>query len=132
MFDEIRNIGGDEMIEALKTYQGPRSTAKALSSRKASARRQKNSQAEEDEFMAAQRRVQRGLEFANDLPRGADAHYAGKGVASGSAATPIFWYRPENSKKYRVIYADLSVRNADKPPAVPQVQPVLKRAHPQK
>ena len=51
------------------------------------------------------------------------AHYAGKGVSLGAADTPIFWYRPKDAKTYRVIYADLSVRDADTPPSVPVVQP---------
>ena len=49
------------------------------------------------------------------------AHYAGKGVSLGAADKPIFWYRPKDGKKYRVIYADLSVRDADTPPSVPVV-----------
>ena len=32
--------------------------------------------------------------------------------------------RPKDAKKYRVIYADLSVREADTPPSVPNAQPV--------
>jgi hypothetical protein len=58
------------------------------------------------------------------LPPEADAHYAGKGVALGKADTPIFWYRPTAANTYRVIYADLSVREADAPPTVPDAQPV--------
>jgi outer membrane lipoprotein-sorting protein len=61
----------------------------------------------------------RGFGFVLDLPPEADAHYAGKGVSLGAAGTPIFWYRPKDAKKYRVIYADLSVREADTPPSVP-------------
>ena len=57
--------------------------------------------------------------FTTLLPKEADAHYAGKGVSLGAADTPIFWYRPKDAKKYRVIYADLSVREADTPPSVP-------------
>ena len=30
----------------------------------------------------------------------------------------IFWYRPEGSKRYRVIYADVSIKDADQPPQV--------------
>ena len=73
--------------------------------------------------MDAQERVQRGVMFANELPPSADAHYVGKGVSLGAADTPIFWYRPNDAKKYRVIYADLSVRDADAPPSVPKAQP---------
>jgi hypothetical protein len=37
--------------------------------------------------------------------------YRGKGVRLGETETPIFWYRPENSKAYRVIYGDLHVED---------------------
>lgn len=69
-------------------------------------------------------RVQRGLYFAYHLPPNADAHYVGKGVSFGAADTPIFWYRPKDSKNYRVIYADLSVRDSDTPPNVTKGRPV--------
>jgi outer membrane lipoprotein-sorting protein len=81
-----------------------------------------------DVFMAKYRGVDmmmtRGLGFVVELPREADAHYAGKGVSLGAPGTPIFWYRPKDAKKYRVIYADLSVREADTPPNVSKAQPV--------
>jgi hypothetical protein len=41
-------------------------------------------------------------------------YYRGQGVKLGEAQTPIFWYRPKDSKTYRVIYGDLHV--ADVPP----------------
>ena len=88
-------------------------------------------EAELKNFMEAQQRVQRGVMFANQLPPVADAHYVGKGVSFGAADTPIFWYRP-NGKKYRVIYADLSVREADTPPSVPDAQPVPAPSSPKK
>jgi len=75
-------------------------------------------------MVEAQTKLQRGLMFALVLPPEADAHYAGKGVSLGAADKPIFWYRPKDAKKYRVIYADLSVRDADTPPSVPNAQPV--------
>ena len=75
------------------------------------------------EVTKAQMRLQPGLTFVASLPPKADAHYAGKGVSLGAADTPIFWYRPKDSKTYRVIYADLSVRDADTPPNVPDAQP---------
>lgn len=84
---------------------------------------------ETEEFGQAQineilQRVQGGLNFAYRLPPDADAHYVGKGVSFGAADTPIFWYRPKDSKNYRVIYADLSVRDSDTPPNVTKGQPV--------
>ena len=83
-------------------------------------------------FMEVQMPLQRGLLFAFALPTDADAHYAGKGVSLGAADTPIFWYRPKDSKKCRVIYADLSVRDADASPSVPNAQPVLAPSSPKK
>ena len=79
------------------------------------------------------RKWTRGIAFAFDhLPREADAHYAGKGVKVGAAETPIFWYRPKDAKKYRVIYADLSVREADTAPSVPNAQPIVSASSPKK
>ena len=75
----------------------------------------------------------RGISFAfEQLPREADAHYAGKGVKLGAVDTPIFWYHPKDSKKYRVIYADLSVRESDTAPSVPNAQPIVSGAGPKK
>ena len=60
----------------------------------------------------------------SDFVFNVDAHYVGKGVSFGAADTPIFWYRPKESTKYRVIYADLSMREAETPPGEPDAQPV--------
>ncbi len=83
-------------------------------------------------MVEAQKKLQRGLMFAVVLPPEADAHYAGKGVSLGAAETPIFWYRPKDAKQYRVIYADLSVREAETPPSVPDAQPVPAPSSPKK
>ncbi len=48
------------------------------------------------------------------MPKGAEWHYAGKGVKIGDANTAIFWYRLQNAENYRVIYGDLTVK--DVPP----------------
>jgi hypothetical protein len=37
--------------------------------------------------------------------------YTGAGVKLGDASKAIFWYRPEGSTTYRVIYGDLSVKD---------------------
>ena len=47
----------------------------------------------------------------------ADAHYAPKGVAVGDSSKAIFWYKPVDSKTYRVIYGDFSVKEQSSPPA---------------
>jgi hypothetical protein len=36
-------------------------------------------------------------------------HYAGKGVKLGDSNEPIFWYQPQASRTWRVIYGDLTV-----------------------
>lgn len=70
-------------------------------------------------------RIARGLGlFVQQLPADSDWHYAGKDVKFGDANAPIFWYRPEGSKTYRVIYGDLSVRDVsiDQLPPTPAGQ----------
>jgi len=52
-------------------------------------------------------------------------HYAGAGVRLGDAETAIFWYRPKDSETYRVIYGDLSVRDAA-PQDLPEPLPATK------
>lgn len=54
----------------------------------------------------------KGMMFINLFPvqGNSDLHYAGKGAAYGDRDTPIVWYRPKDSENYRVIYADLSVK----------------------
>jgi hypothetical protein len=54
-------------------------------------------------------KINRSLMFVRTLPAEADCHYAGAEVQFGDKTTPIFWYRPEGSATYRIIYADLSV-----------------------
>jgi outer membrane lipoprotein-sorting protein len=71
---------------------------------------------QQKEMMGAIMKLSRGFMFAMQQPTDADAHYAGKGVKLGTADKPVFWYRPKDSKKYRVIYGDLSMREADAAP----------------
>jgi outer membrane lipoprotein-sorting protein len=59
-------------------------------------------------------KMYRGMMFVNQLPAASNWRYAGENVKSGDAQTPIFWYRPEGSPTYRVLYGDLSIR--DVPP----------------
>lgn len=51
-----------------------------------------------------------GMMFYNILTSENDSHYAGGGVKLGTPDRPIFWYKPTGAHKYRVIYADLSVK----------------------
>ncbi len=50
------------------------------------------------------------LLFVAKLPKESNWRYAGNGVKVNTPDMPIFWYRPAGSQMYRVIYADLSVR----------------------
>lgn len=50
----------------------------------------------------------RGMAFMSGLPFDT-WRYAGQNVTFGDPETPIFWYQPEGSPTYRVIYADLNV-----------------------
>jgi len=50
------------------------------------------------------------LIFVVTLPKESNWRYAGNGVKINAPDTPIFWYRPAEGQPYRVIYADLTVR----------------------
>jgi hypothetical protein len=63
--------------------------------------------------------IGRGFQFGLQLPEAADAHYAGKDVKRDTKNAPIFWYKPAGKTMYRVVYADLTVKDAD---AAPQVE----------
>ncbi len=56
-------------------------------------------------------KMSRGGMFVQNFPADRDWHYAGNGVKLGDADTAIFWYRPEGSETYRVIYGDLRVED---------------------
>jgi hypothetical protein len=53
----------------------------------------------------------RGMFFLQLLETDGKFHYAGQGVKLGDAGKAIFWYRPDGSETYRVIYGDLSVKD---------------------
>jgi hypothetical protein len=54
----------------------------------------------------------RGMAFVKGLSQGSiDWHYSGTEATLGDSSKAIFWYRPKDSKDYRVIYADLTVRD---------------------
>ena len=67
-------------------------------------------------------KVGRGLQFALTLPAESDAHYAGTGAKLGDAKRAIFWYKPVGAEKYRVIYADLSLKESTEPPKAPNAK----------
>jgi len=65
---------------------------------------------EEESFQHSLQMTQ-GLMFLLKLPAESNWRYAGEDVKFGEAETPIFWYRPEGSETYRIIYGDLSVKD---------------------
>ena len=75
----------------------------------------------EKQFDEGSQKLQRAMMFMLHLPKDSDWHYAGRGISIGTADTPVFWYRPMDATKYRVIYADFSVQEAGTPPVVPVV-----------
>jgi outer membrane lipoprotein-sorting protein len=63
-------------------------------------------------------KIGRGFMFIVQLPESAEPTYAGKGVKRDAKQRPIFWYKPAETAKYRVIFADLTVHDADRAPQV--------------
>ncbi len=61
----------------------------------------------------------KSYEFLRQMKPENDWHYTGKGVNLGDSDTPIFWYRPEGSDVYRVIYGDLTLDDVE-PENLPQ------------
>ncbi len=69
---------------------------------------------EEEKFRVPMKRhmkFERCLQFIMKLKPENEFHYAGKGVKRGAADTPVFWYKPDGSETYRVVYGDLDVRD---------------------
>ena len=57
-------------------------------------------------------KVAQGMLFHQMLDmRGGDWNYAGSGIKLGDAQTAIYWYQPQGSETYRVIYGDLSAKD---------------------
>lgn len=69
----------------------------------------------------------RGFSFATaqSINRESGACYAGNGVKLNSSAQPVFWYKPPAAENYRVICADLSVKEFA---TAPQVDGAVKLA----
>jgi outer membrane lipoprotein-sorting protein len=116
-------IGGGEFPESLDII----GLSKLMEKEKAAAKaRTKQSDEDFQRLMKTAVRFGVGFQFALDLPESADAHYAGNGVKRDTHGRPIFWYKPEGTSKYRVIFADLSVKDADNAPQVPGAKRIEK------
>ena len=68
--------------------------------------------------------LRRAFMFPLFLGPNAEAHYAGKGIKLDSKDSPILWFKPKGAKTYRVIYADLTVKDSDAAPIVPGATPI--------
>jgi len=64
-----------------------------------------------EEEMALGKKMQQFLLFTRFFKGEGKWYYRGKGVKLGEADKAIFWYRPKDSKTYRVIYGDLRVED---------------------
>ena len=73
-------------------------------------------------LMPLYQKQMQGIMFYMTLKPENDPHYVGGGVKLGTPDRAILWYKPTGADKYRVIYADLSVKEvpADEAPKVPQ------------
>ncbi len=56
-------------------------------------------------------KLNRHLLFIRFFKGQGEWHYAGTGVKLGDAEKAIFWYQPQGSETWRVIYGDLSVKD---------------------
>ena len=89
----------------------------------------KPSQADAQRLMKIGTTLAAGFEFVCELPESASARYAGNGVTRNAKDRPIFWYKPPVATKYRVIFADLSVKDEPTAPQVPGAQPIKNTSH---
>ena len=76
-------------------------------------------QALQAEFMPKAVKVSRGISFINPM-NGEDFRYAGGGVKLNQKNRPILWYKPKGSTNYRVIDAELNVREVE-PDQLPKI-----------
>jgi outer membrane lipoprotein-sorting protein len=51
-----------------------------------------------------------GIMFFGMLKPENDSHYVGASVKLGTPDRPVFWYKPTDAANYRIIYADLTVK----------------------
>ena len=61
--------------------------------------------------MAIQQERVRGITFYTMLKPDNDPHYAGGAAKLGTPDRPILWYKPTGTDNYRVVYADLTVKD---------------------
>jgi len=62
----------------------------------------------EDDFA-----IMLATEYFVRLPKGSEWQYVGEDVKLGDAKKPVCWWKLPDSKTYRVIYGDLSIRDVE-------------------
>jgi len=65
-------------------------------------------------------KVSRAIAFMTSA-NGDEWHYAGAGAKPGEAGRAVMWYKPKGAANFRVIDADLTVRDAS-PDALPKIE----------
>ncbi len=75
------------------------------------ARQIKGMDLSDEQTVAISQTIQNYLLFTRFFKGEGEWTYQGQGVLLGDAETPIFWYRPQDSETYRVIYGDLHVED---------------------
>ncbi len=64
-----------------------------------------------EEKMQLGLKLWRGYTFFHVVAHNGAYRYTGQGARLGEAGRPVFWYQPQGSATWRVIYADLSARD---------------------
>jgi hypothetical protein len=92
-----------EVMDAMEAIAGPDLGAIAASGDEEAAEIVMSTLPFEQKYM-------QGILFYMSLKPENEPHYAGAGVKLGTPNRPIFWYKPTGAKRFRVIYADLHVK----------------------
>jgi outer membrane lipoprotein-sorting protein len=125
---KLSDVSDGEFPPSLDTAGMAASMVKLLKGQKSNEKA--TDQAADEKMMQEAVSLGRGIGFAMMLPLSADAHYAGKGLKRTGPKSPLFWYKPTGSEKYRIVWSDLSGSDADEAPNVPGairlIQPVDK------
>jgi outer membrane lipoprotein-sorting protein len=92
-----------EVIDALESIAGPDIAAIASGDAEDATEVVMSTLPFEQKYM-------QGILFYMSLKPQNEPHYAGGGVKLGAVNRPIFWYKPAGAERFRVIYADLHVK----------------------
>ena len=128
--DELRKALGDQILKGVEAREAQiGNTAKVRE-----ARMQKTAKLQEakaQKFMEAQQLVQPVCNSPTNF-RPAPMRITRAKAFCSAADTPIFWYHRKDAKNYRIIYADLSLREAQHAAQRAQCEPVSGPPSPKK